>query len=197
MENLTISGTANATDGILSMAAHRSILRNIRVKNFPTSIMRVKSAVCNYYEQLVGSGADSVMTVFTMDGIILDRRGALEHASDCILDNPIIEGMYGYGLRLVYSDKVMTRGGTSEGNGGGIYVGPNSQENTIDGLDMEINAALTSSFSASTSGSTLTLTSTPSPANSFFLGMLLSGAGITQGTTVDTLLSGTLVAPTR
>ena len=192
IENLIINGTAAATDGMFTRAVHHSSFKRIRLRNFPTSGLRVNFAVCNHYENIVVSSYEVGATVPTNIGIILDQRGAGETTADCVFTNLISEGNSG-GLQLTAATMNKFIGGTVEGNSAwGITETAASSGNTFIGMDTESNGANFTPFAitGSISGTSLTVTATAGviPSNST---RTVAGPGIPGNVIITAQTSGT------
>lgn len=145
IENITISGTAAASDGMYIRGITHSRFRSIRPINFPQAAFRCEFMVSNTFEDCCYSGNEGGgITTLTLHGMVLDKRNAGEQCSNCTFITPIIEGTTGDGIRLIEAIMNTFVGGTSEGNGhgggaGAVYIGPNSADNVFTSLDMEQN----------------------------------------------------------
>lgn len=136
---LRISGNANTTIGLYSRAVHHSKI-SVRPINCTTAL-QTEWNVCNEFDVRCSPAGYPSFSKVPTTGILLGRRGTGETTSACIFTNPVLEGIIGYGISL--QDAVQNRfiGGTSESNGGGIFISATSSQNSIDGLDMEFNSS--------------------------------------------------------
>lgn len=144
IDNLTINCTGAATIGVLIRGITHSQFNRLRPINFPAYAMLCEFMVSNSFYDFCHSGNEPGITVPSLIGVGLGKRGAGEQSSDCTWINPIIEGTSGNGLVLDEAAANTFVGGTVEGCAtltgyGGILIGPNSIQNTFIGTDLEVN----------------------------------------------------------
>ena len=144
VDNLTINCTGAATIGVFIRGITHSQFNRLRPINFPAYAMLCEFMVSNSFYDFCHSGNEPGITVPSVIGVGLGKRGAGEQSSDCTWINPIIEGTSGNGLVLDEAAANTFVGGTVEGCAtltgyGGILIGSNSIQNTFIGTDLEAN----------------------------------------------------------
>ena len=147
IDNLTINCTGAATIGVFIRGITHSQFNRLRPINFPAYAMLCEFMVSNSFYDFCHSGNEPGITVPSVIGVGLGKRGANEQCSNCTWINPIIEGTSGNGLVLDEAAASVFVGGTVEGCGytagyGGILIGSNSIDNTFINMDLEANGIL-------------------------------------------------------
>lgn len=135
-----IGGNATTATAVRTRAVHRSHFE-LRVRNATTQGLLINFAVCNVYHVKCTTIGEPLFSPTPVTGILMDKRGTGEFTSACTFINPIMEGVSGYGLNLANATQNEIIGGTSEANGGGMFVSGTSTANVIHGLDCETNAS--------------------------------------------------------
>lgn len=146
VENVTVTGyplvqgnPSGATTICVDFRAfHRSSVQ-MAARDASTAGFRSRFAVCTNFDLRLSPIGQPAFVVAPTSGFLMDQRVTGEQTSACTLRNPIFEGVSGYGLNLASATQCEIIGGTSEANGGGIFVSGSSTGNTIRGLDCEIN----------------------------------------------------------
>lgn len=146
VENVTVTGyplvqgnPSGATTICVDFRAfHRSSVQ-MAARDCSTAGFRSRFAVCTNFDLRMSPIGQPAFVVAPTSGFLLDQRGSGEQTSACTLRNPIFEGISGYGLNLASATQCEIIGGTSEANGGGIFISGSSTGNVIRGLDCEIN----------------------------------------------------------
>lgn len=138
--NLRVSGNAATTKVVYLRAVHHSTISVRPINGF--TALETAWCVCNRFLDFRCSPVGyPAFTVTPTNGIILGKRNAGELTSACIFENPIIEGVISYGINLQDAIQNTFIGGTSESNGGGLFITANSSNNLFVKLDMEFNAS--------------------------------------------------------
>lgn len=144
IDNLTVNCIGAATIGIFIRGITHSQFNRLRPINFPTYAMLCNFMVSNSFYDFCHSGNEPGITVPSVIGIGLGKRGTGEKCADCTFVNLVVEGTSGNGLVLDEADSNTFIGGTVEGNGytsgyGGILIGPNNIGNTFINMFLEAN----------------------------------------------------------
>jgi hypothetical protein len=147
IDNLTINGTAVATDGIFIRSIHHSIFRNIRIRNFPVAGLRVQFAVCDTFDNWVisnHSGELPTGTIPTQYGMYLDHRVSDNGGTDrCTFINPVVEDSTTVGIFLTNnSNQNNFIGGTVETCLAGVHIDSTCEGNTFTNTDCEANGLI-------------------------------------------------------
>jgi hypothetical protein len=141
MDNFTISGTASATNGLLSRGADHCTFRNINVTNVTAAGLNVVRNTASLFENFRCSLTEAAFSTTPANGILIEQRVS-QQTSACTFIQPIIEGVSGSGLKLAASGclRCNFQGGTIEGNGGlGIEILASSAGNVFNCIDLEGN----------------------------------------------------------
>jgi hypothetical protein len=135
-----VQGNAAGTTTICAdfRAFHRSRVQ-MAARDASTAGFRTRFAVCTDFDLRLSPIGQPAFVVAPTSGFLMDQRSAGEQTSACTLRNPIFEGVSGYGLNLASATQCEIIGGTSEANGGGIFISGSSTANVIRGLDCEVN----------------------------------------------------------
>lgn len=144
LENLRLVGNRNMSVGFDISGVSQSIFNDLRVKSVSSVAYRIRFAIsdvfinCRFSQNEEGAEAGSPLPA---NGFLLDdRNGAAEPTQNSIFINPIAEGTTDYGIKLAGHSWLNTFvGGTSEGNGGGIFFSSSTRQNKIEGMDLESN----------------------------------------------------------
>lgn len=146
VENVRITGfplvQGNPSGATTICADFRAFHRgNVQMAARDASVagFRSRFAVCTDFDLRMSPIGQPAFVVLPTSGFLMDQRGAGEMTSACTLRNPIFEGITGYGLNLANATQCTIIGGTSEANGGGMFVSGTSTGNTIINLDCEVN----------------------------------------------------------
>jgi len=135
-----VQGNSSGTTTICAdfRAFHRSQVQ-MAARDASTAGFRSRFAVCTDFDLRLSPIGQPAFVVAPTSGFLMDQRGTGEMTSACTLRNPIFEGVSGYGLNLANATQCTFIGGTSEANGGGMFVSGTSTGNTIINLDCEVN----------------------------------------------------------
>ncbi len=138
---LRIQGNANSTYGLYNRAIHQSLF-DVTVRDVANAALQTAWCVSNEYRIGITPIGDPAFNVTPTNGIVLDKRGTGEMTSDCTFYNPVVEGLpAGYGINLQNAVQNTFIGGTSESNGGGLFVSGTSMWNRFINLDLEFNTS--------------------------------------------------------
>ena len=144
IDNLTINCTGAATIGVFIRGITHSQFNRLRPINFPSYAMNCQFMVSNSFYDFCHSGNEPGITVPSVIGIGLGKRGTGEKCADYTFVNLVVEGTSGNGLVLDEADSNTFVGGTVEGCGtltgyGGILIGLNNIGNTFTNIFLEAN----------------------------------------------------------
>lgn len=143
MENVLLTGNVSATDGLsigsLTSATGHQIIRNVRFADFTHSAIKTFFSVTGLFDSVIVSQNDGYPYTFIPPyGIYLDGDNTHQTTTQTIL-NPIIEGTSNTGIYFGAAILNTVIGGTSEGNGKGIWISSNGGSNSIYSIDLEAN----------------------------------------------------------
>lgn len=145
-----VRGNANTTQGVYIRAIHSSSFE-MEVQNVSQEAFFLSWTVCNEYTFRCSPVHRPSFNPVPTSGIFLTSRFPNQQVSACTFYNPIIEGLTGkYGINL--NDAIMNTfiGGTSESNGGGVFISSSSAYNRFIKTDFEFNVGGYDVFCAGT-----------------------------------------------
>lgn len=137
----TLQGNLNTTDLIYIRSSHHMLI-DVRARDCDCAV-RVDFSVLSriYINHSVNQAPFSIKT--PVNTLVMDKRtrvdAAVEPTTACDVW-VVSEGVSGAGLLFEYAQVNHVLGGTSEGNGIGIDVKPNSSGNRFDAVFMEANS---------------------------------------------------------
>lgn len=137
----TLQGNINTTDLIYIRSSHHMLI-DVRARDCDCAV-RVDFSVLSriFINHSVNQAPFSIKT--PVNTLVLDKRSrvdaAVEPTTACDVW-VVSEGVSGAGLLFEYAQVNHVLGGTSEGNGIGIDVKPNSSGNRFDAVFMEANS---------------------------------------------------------
>lgn len=135
-----VRGNATSTDGMRLRSVHHSII-DADIRDVTVAGLRCNWTVCNEYTIRCSGNFIGGMSPIPSIGIYLDDDGDPAHVvGGCTFYNPIIEGVLSYGIWVESATRNVFVQGTSEGNGGGVYLSATASLNDFYGLDMEVNS---------------------------------------------------------
>lgn len=148
LEGMFVYGTnANATDGIVLKATHRSLLRDVDIWGAITNGLHTEGAVTDTFDRVHVSATDAFYQGI-QNGIYSTPVNGFEFdgfSSNKTTDGSCIdcmaEGVSGVGWWLFQANSMHFSAGTSENNLNGILVSANSKYNTFTSPDIEANTA--------------------------------------------------------
>jgi hypothetical protein len=138
LENITLNGNANITNGLHDYHVHEVIFSNVRVRNVASRGFYLDNVVL----ATVSNPQVSTNDPFVPWTIALPPTGIeVSHSNAVTIITPLIEGVSGAGI-LVSNSTLGTQivNGTSEGNGIGISLQSGSAQTGVLGTDLESNS---------------------------------------------------------
>lgn len=140
IENVQIEGNASATGGLYTESSHSMRVINVNVRNVSQKAFHVKFGVLNYYQNCRVSMNDGVFTTTPVNGFYTEGRSGPETFQANVIDNLIIEHVFGDGIVLNDAWQNHFNGGSSEVNGGrGVLINATSRGNKFTEMDCEVN----------------------------------------------------------
>src|SRR5207249_2967115 len=112
-DNFVLKGNTNTTVSLLTRGFHHSNFRNMSVAGGSVTAVECDFAVCNVWENLRVSSSEQALSPQPATGVLLTRRGVGENCVGSVFVNPVIEGVSGSGIKLVYGFTNSFIGGTS------------------------------------------------------------------------------------
>lgn len=138
--NLSVRGNASATTGIYVRASHHMLLDHVEVRDVTGKALETHWSVLGTAINFRVSVNEGAFGTRPTNGIYLDERGVGEQTTAWSFIDPIVEGVSGDGIVLANASTNVFTSGTSEGNRGrGVLIGAASANNTIIGMDNEVN----------------------------------------------------------
>lgn len=138
VEDITIVGGPDITDGFYSRGIVRSAFRNIEVRTVSEKAFHLRHAVSNHYDGLRYS-PPSTATVTAKHGIYADSNGLGFYSANCVFTNAVMEDFPGIGCQLADASGMLFSGGTFEGCDTGLIISPSSDDNLFIKLWTEEN----------------------------------------------------------
>lgn len=141
-ENFSIHGNASATKGIFADFVDHGIFRNIEIRNVSGIAFDNHRTVANVYDNIRVSSNEGAFTTQPTNGLVFGAsvHDAADTNNDCVIINPIIEGVSGTGIAFFNCQSMTRIGGTSEGNfGNGTVIDQYCLETTLIGVEDESN----------------------------------------------------------
>lgn len=149
LENVTIEGSgASGQDGVFVRNMPHGIRRNIRVRNVTGRAFHILGDVLSTWENCIVSPNEGAFQHLPARGFEIGGTPAVSGTTALVFINCIAECAREFGWYLDRCDASRWLGGTSEGLGRhgrprhpaiGVFIGPNSTQNSFDGLFMEQN----------------------------------------------------------
>jgi len=172
-----INGNASTTTALFWRSAHHGSA-SVKVWNCVIG-HRTQFAVCNNFWITV-SNSEAVSNILApTTGISCERRLAGEDTADNTWFTPVIEGILtstGQGIYLGYTNRNKFIGGTSEGNGVGVFASSTAVGDNIIGLYTEVNTSIDFDIYGTLITLTDCFTGTGSPAPSTYYVVIRNGA---------------------
>jgi len=139
--DLQISGNANTADALFITGCHHSYFSRLDLRNCTGAGLHTQFAVVNSYDNIQCSNNNGAFTQQPANGMLFDQIDATHQTTASTVNNPIVEGVSGSGIKLTGTEGMLFLAGTSEGNSRGVEVTISvNNRNTFDGLDLETNA---------------------------------------------------------
>jgi len=143
IKNLTLDGNASAQGLLLLDRLNHAVLEDIYLRNCHPGYQAMKTLACvlgKFRNIICSANNGGAFSSIPYNGLILGSgtTGA-DQTIACIFENTIFEGITSTGLSLVNSWYNTFIGGTSEGNGSGVYVAEYSRSNTLINFFCEAN----------------------------------------------------------
>lgn len=138
IENVYIKGNASTTYGIFARYVSHSIFRNIRVLGAATDAFHFEGCIILHLDDLEFSINTPDTVLAPVNGLTLASFGGVT-CNSIVVTNPVFEGVTGAGLNFTGTNDCTLVGGTSEGNGVGIFMGSGAVNNNLIGQWSEAN----------------------------------------------------------
>lgn len=140
LADFSVRGNAAATTGLYLRSMHHLSIQNIEARDVTGACLETHFSVLGVLDNFRVSANEGAFATTPTNGIKFGKRNAGEPTTAWTIITPTIEHVSGDGIVCSDLNTSVFLSGTSEGNGGrGILLDTNSTENTIIGMDCEVN----------------------------------------------------------
>lgn len=134
-----IVANANTTSALYVRTTHHSTIQATALGASANAFEAISNVLSRFRLRVTGN--DGTLSPVPVTGLRLDTIGSGNYNADCDFD-VIVEGVSAWGVEFAPDSGAGNRfTGTSEGNGGGVYIAPGCDRNRFDNFWMEANGA--------------------------------------------------------